>query len=40
MRHVKVNFPKTQDEFEQGFGEGMWVIVDDATHARVMDDGC
>ena len=40
MRHVKVNFPKTRDEFEQGFGEGMWVIVDDATHARVMDDGC
>lgn len=40
MKRVKVNFPKTQDEFERGFGEGMWVIVDDATHARIMDDDC
>lgn len=40
MKHVKVNFPKTQEEFEQGCGEGMWVIVDDQTHARVMDDSC
>lgn len=40
MKHVKVNFPRTQEEFEQGCGEGMWVSVDDETHARVMDDDC
>lgn len=30
---IKVNFPKNQEEFANGNGEGMWVIVDAETKA-------
>ena len=33
MNHIKVNFPDTPEAYERGNGEGMWVIVDDATKA-------
>lgn len=33
MNHIKVNFPDSQEAFEYGAGEGMWVIVDDDTKA-------
>lgn len=31
--YIKVNFPETADGFTMGYGEGMWVLVDDDTKA-------
>ena len=33
MNHIKVNFPDTMDGYREGYGEGMWVIVDDIAKA-------
>lgn len=31
--YIKVNFPLTEEDFNRGNGEGMWVLVDAATKA-------
>jgi len=33
VNHIKVNFPDSQEAYECGSGEGMFVIVDDETKA-------
>lgn len=30
MKHIKVNFPRTEENFFTGNGEGMWVEVEDS----------
>lgn len=29
MQYIKVNFPRNEESFKSGNGEGMWVLVDD-----------
>lgn len=29
--HIKVNFPLTEEDYQRGNGEGMWVLVDKET---------
>ncbi len=33
MNHIKVNFPNTPEGYNDGYGEGMWVLVDDEAKA-------
>ena len=35
---IKVNLPASSKEFETGIGEGVWVLVDDATEAAYVND--
>lgn len=36
--HIQVNLPLTQQEYESGNGEGVWVLVDaDTKHAYDLD---
>lgn len=34
---IKVNIPETEEGFEEGFGEGVWVIVDEDVR-RLYDE--
>lgn len=36
--HIKVNFPADFQSYETGNGEGMWVLVDDATYEAHQTD--
>ena len=38
MPHIKVNFPRTAEDFVTGNGEGCWVIVEEDLKA-LHDDG-
>ena len=35
---IKINLPASSKEFETGIGEGVWVLVDDATKSAYVND--
>ena len=38
MQYIKVNFPRNNENYISGNGEGMWVIVDDETEKKYSDN--
>lgn len=38
MKHIKVSFPASEQEFNNNTGEGMFVIVDDKTYDKILCD--
>ena len=38
LHHIKVNLPETEEEYIDGNGEGVWVLVDDDTYNRYQLD--
>lgn len=38
MQYIKVNFPRNEENFQSGNGEGMWVIVADDIAEKYAND--
>lgn len=38
MEHIKINIPRTEEDFISGNGEGVWVLVEDDVHEKYHND--